>query len=121
MLQICTYSLVVWSAQHASSLHGLCNAAACMTRLCPADNGTSHYSVSVETGEVSNLAAELGTVSFKSGEGISPGRLVRLAHALARACLLTFKGETASLKLCSADRGERHGLNMSVCRSSKQT
>lgn len=46
----------------------------------------------LETGEVANLAAELGSAGFKSGEGISPGRLLRVAHALGRACLLTVRG-----------------------------
>ena len=49
--------------------------------------------MAVETGEVSNLSAEMGLVSFRTGEGVSPGRLLRVAHALARGCLLYLQGE----------------------------
>ncbi|KAK9802713.1 hypothetical protein WJX73_010173 [Symbiochloris irregularis] len=56
------------------------------------EEGTVRYEVKLETGEVANLAAELGSAGFKSGAGISPGRLLRVAHALGRACLLTFRG-----------------------------
>ena len=60
--------------------------------LLPTDDGSAYYAVAVETGEVSNLSAEMGLVSFRTGEGISPGRLIRVAHALARACLLYLRG-----------------------------
>ena len=58
-----------------------------------ADDGEPYYAVAIETGEVSNLSAEMGLVSFRTGEGISPGRLVRVAHALARGCLLYLHGK----------------------------
>ena len=61
-----------------------------------AEEGVARYEVKLETGEVANLAAELGSAGFKSGAGISPGRLLRVAHALGRACLLTFKGGSST-------------------------
>lgn len=76
------------SREHLTEAHGM------------AEEGVPRYEVRLETGEVANLAAELGSAGFKSGEGISPGRLLRVAHALGRACLLTVKGLPAP-PMCS--------------------
>ena len=43
----------------------------------------------MESSDVSNLNAEVLAVGFSSGENISPGRMLRLVHAITRGIMLT--------------------------------
>jgi hypothetical protein len=54
---------------------------------------------------MANLAADLASVGFASGAGITPGRLLRVAHSLTRATIMTLGGaQLTPLRLhCSAD------------------
>lgn len=61
-----------------------------MVVLCFAEDGSPpHYVLNMESSDVSNLNAEILAVGFSSGENISPGRMLRLVHAITRAIMLT--------------------------------
>ena len=59
------------------------------------DGSPPHYVLNMESSDVSNLNAEVLAVGFSSGENISPGRMLRLVHAITRAIMLT-TGSSAS-------------------------
>lgn len=66
-----------------------------MTSWVRADNGEPpHYVLHMESSDVSNLNAEVLAVGFNSGEGVSPGRMLRLVQAITRGIMLTV-GKTA--------------------------
>lgn len=44
---------------------------------------------------MANLAADLASVGYASGPGITPGRLLRVAHSLVRATIMTLGGAQA--------------------------
>lgn len=48
--------------------------------------------LALESSDMANLCADVSTLGFQSGSGVSPGRLLRVAHALTRAILMTFSG-----------------------------
>lgn len=52
----------------------------------------------MESSDVSNLSAELTQLGFRSGEGVSPGRTLRIVQAISRAVLLTTGTSAKSLK-----------------------
>ena len=52
---------------------------------------------------MANLAADLSSLGFASGAGITPGRLLRIAHALTRATIMTLGGaQLACLRYSAA-------------------
>ena len=53
------------------------------------ETGKTGYLLKVESSDAANLSAELVGLGYRSGDGISPGRLLRTAQALARAIMLT--------------------------------
>lgn len=59
---------------------------------CAEEEGQEEYLLALESSEMANLRADVGALGFLSGTGISPGRLLRVAHALSRAILMTFSG-----------------------------
>ena len=65
---------------------------------CASENGEpGYYLLNLESSDLSNLSADLGSLGFRSGEGISPGRALRVIHAIIRACLLTFGMASAAV------------------------
>lgn len=46
----------------------------------------------LESSDMANLAADASALAFASGPGITPGRLLRVAHALTRAAIMTLGG-----------------------------
>ncbi|KAL0049997.1 hypothetical protein WJX82_002413 [Trebouxia sp. C0006] len=55
----------------------------------PDDGSDAHFVLNMESSDVSNLNAELTQLGFRSGEGVSPGRTLRIVQAISRAILLT--------------------------------
>ena len=53
--------------------------------------GQVGYMLKLESSDAANLSAEAVGLGYRSSEGISPGRLLRTAQALARAIMLTLK------------------------------
>ncbi len=82
--------------------------ALCLTAVCVAcgaeEEGQEEYLLALESSEMANLRADVAAAGFLSGSGLSPGRLLRVAHALSRAVLMTFSGTplTHSTQLPSA-------------------
>ncbi|KAK9816598.1 hypothetical protein WJX72_002556 [[Myrmecia] bisecta] len=62
------------------------------------DAGVQQYLLALESSEVSNLSAELASLGFRSGEGVSPGRALRVLHGLIRAGMLTFSSPKAQIE-----------------------
>ncbi len=56
------------------------------------EEGQEEYLLALESSEMANLRADVATAGFVSGAAMSPGRLLRVAHALSRAILMTFSG-----------------------------
>ena len=54
-------------------------------------SGQVGYMLKLESSDAANLSAEAVGLGYRSSEGISPGRLLRTAQALARAIMLTLK------------------------------
>ena len=81
------------------------------------EEGQEEYLLALESSEMANLRADVASAGFLSGAGMSPGRLLRVAHALSRAVLMTSAGaalpathssllaapHTFSLTPCAAD------------------
>lgn len=61
------------------------------------EEGQEEYLLALESSEMANLRADVAAAGFLSGAGMSPGRLLRVAHALSRAVLMTCSGAA----LCS--------------------
>ncbi|KAL0041621.1 hypothetical protein WJX79_009772 [Trebouxia sp. C0005] len=55
----------------------------------PDGGSDAHFVLNMESSDVSNLNAELTQLGFRSGEGVSPGRTLRIVQAISRAILLT--------------------------------
>ncbi|DBA94847.1 hypothetical protein WJX77_009545 [Trebouxia sp. C0004] len=64
----------------------------------PDDGSDAHFVLNMESSDVSNLNAELTQLGFRSGEGVSPGRTLRIVQAISRAILLTTGMSPKSLK-----------------------
>ena len=60
------------------------------------EEGQDEYLLALESSDMANLCADVASLGFLGGEGITPGRLLRVAHALTRVTLLTIAGATAS-------------------------
>ena len=56
-----------------------------------AETGQLGYMIKLESSDAANLCAEALYLGYRSGEGISPGRLLRTAQALARAIMITLR------------------------------
>lgn len=55
------------------------------------------YQVAIETGEASNLSGSLAGLGFRSSEGVSPGRVLRVIHAVVRTVFLAMGTKKAEL------------------------
>ena len=53
--------------------------------------------IRLESSDAANLSAEAVALGYRSGEGISPGRLLRTAQALARAIMVTLRSKPSPL------------------------
>ena len=63
--------------------------------------------IRLESSDAANLSAEAVAMGYRSGEGISPGRLLRTAQALARAIMITLHSTHLLLVvLCLAENGK---------------
>ena len=77
--------------------------------------------LNMESSHVSNLSAELTQMGFRSGEGVSPGRTLRIVQAISRAILLTTGRSKQSLKEFDSkfDDWHRHltkeAMDVAVC------
>ncbi len=94
--------------------HDLCS--------CNAEDGSDpHFVLNMESSDVSNLSAELTQLGFRSGEGVSPGRTLRIVQAISRAVLLTTGRSAKSLRGfdSSFDTWHRHltkdTMDVAVC------
>ena len=50
------------------------------------------WMLALESNRATNLCVEAKDIGFCSSKGVTPGRLLRLVHALTRAALLSFVG-----------------------------
>ena len=95
-------------------LIGNCNPAA-------EDGSEPHFVLNMESSDVSNLNAELTQLGFRSGEGVSPGRTLRIVQAISRAVLLTTGMSKSAVKAFDSkfDSWHRHltkdTLDLAVC------
>ena len=55
------------------------------------------YQVAIETGEACNLSGSLAGLGFRSSEGVSPGRVLRVIHAVVRTIFLAMGTKKAEL------------------------
>ena len=55
------------------------------------ETGQTGYMLNLESSDAANLSAEAVCLGYRSADGISPGRLLRTAQALARAIMLTLQ------------------------------
>lgn len=53
--------------------------------------------MAIETGEASNLSGSLAGLGFRSSEGVSPGRVLRVIHAVVRTIFLAMGTKKAEL------------------------
>ena len=90
--------------------------------LCDVEDGSDpHFVLNMESSDVSNLNAELTQLGFRSGEGVSPGRTLRIVQAISRAVLLTTGMSKQAVKGFDAkfDSWHRHltkeTLDVAVC------
>ena len=51
---------------------------------------------------MANLCADVAALGFLGGPGVTPGRLLRVAHALTRVALMTLSGMSMSLRTSDA-------------------
>ena len=65
-----------------------------MAAACAEEEGQDEYLLALEASDMANLCADVAALGFLGGEGITPGRLLRVAHALTRVTLLTIAGAT---------------------------
>ena len=85
------------------------------------DGSEPHFVLNLESSHVSNLSAELTQMGFRSGEGVSPGRTLRIVQAITRAIMLTAGKSKQSLKAFDAkcDSWHRHltkdTIDLAVC------
>ena len=85
------------------------------------DGSDPHFVLNMESSDVSNLSAELTQLGFRSGEGVSPGRTLRIVQAISRAVLLTTGTSAKSLKAFDSkfDTWHRHltkeTMDVAVC------
>ena len=63
-----------------------------MAAACAEEEGQDEYLLALESSDMANLCADVASLGFLGGEGITPGRLLRVAHALTRVTLLTIAG-----------------------------
>lgn len=63
-------------------------------RFLTAETGQLGYMIRLESSDGANLMAEAVALGYKSGEGVSPGRLLRTAQALARAIMITLRSKS---------------------------
>ena len=68
-----------------------------MAAACVEEEGQAEYLLALESSDMANLCADVASLGFLGGEGITPGRLLRVAHALTRVSLLTIAGTTAAV------------------------
>ena len=61
------------------------------------EEGQDEYLLALESSDMANLCADVASLGFLGGEGITPGRLLRVAHALTRVTLLTIAGRTPGM------------------------
>ena len=77
--------------------------------------------LNLESSDVSNLNAELTQLGFRSGEGVSPGRTLRIVQAISRAVLLTTGMSKSAVKAFDAKFDSWHRqltketLDLAVC------
>jgi hypothetical protein len=55
--------------------------------------------LTLESSDMANLCADVGSLGFLSGSGLTPGRLLRVGHALSRAILMTSSGDSGAMIL----------------------
>ena len=85
------------------------------------DGSEPHFVLNLESSHVSNLSAELTQMGFRSGEGVSPGRTLRIVQAITRAIMLTAGKSKQSLKAFDSkcDSWHRHltkdTIDVAVC------
>ena len=65
--------------------------------ICAGEGEEGQYQVAIETGEASNLSGSLAGLGFRSSEGVSPGRVLRVIHALVRTIFLAMGTKKAEL------------------------
>eukprot|EP00884_Botryococcus_braunii_P016870 jgi/Botrbrau1/3867/Bobra.0183s0091.1 len=61
------------------------------------EDGDAQYVLSIKSSSVSNVTADVASLAFRSGEGVTPARLLRIGHAIARAAHLALAGTPESL------------------------
>ncbi|CAL8467730.1 g7268 [Coccomyxa elongata] len=85
------------------------------------EEGQEEYLLALESSEMANLRADVAAAGFVSGAAMSPGRLLRVAHALSRAILMTFSGTEEEVAQMDGqyeavyEHLVREALDVSVC------
>ena len=67
-----------------------------MAAACIEEEGQDEYLLALESSDMANLCADVASLGFLGGKGITPGRLLRVVHALTRVTLLTIAGAIIS-------------------------
>lgn len=63
---------------------------------CAEEEGQDEYLLALESSDMANLCADVAALGFLGGAGVTPGRLLRVAHALTRVALMTLTGMGSS-------------------------
>ncbi len=84
-------------SQSSNALAG-CPTVDRMNSICTGEGGQEgQYQLALETGDASNLSCTLSGLGFRSGEGVSPGRVLRVIHAIVRTIFLAMGTKKAEL------------------------
>ena len=54
--------------------------------------GQDEYLLALESSDMANLCADVASLGFLGGLGVTPGRLLRVVHALTRVAVMTLSG-----------------------------
>ena len=74
------------------------------------EEGQDEYLLALESSDMANLCADVAALGFLGGVGVTPGRLLRVAHALTRVAVMTLSGKSMLLAACLVRAGEYHSL-----------
>ena len=61
------------------------------------EEGQDEYLLALESSDMANLCADVAALGFLGGSGVTPGRLLRVVHALTRVAVMTLSGTSPFL------------------------
>jgi len=63
---------------------------------CAEEEGQDEYLLALESSDLANLCADVAALGLVGGAGVTPGRLLRVIHALTRVAVMTLSGKLLS-------------------------